>query len=85
MASGFGSPEGVQQEIEAVLQAGVTHARQQIQHQRDSERFCLECSTCIPEARRTAVKGVQYCISCQESRDTIFKREPRNCWHRSMR
>ena len=28
---------------------------------------------------------VIYCVGCQSMHDEIFKREPRNCWHRSMR
>lgn len=85
MASGFGSPEGVQDEIAAVVQAAVNHARVQINAGGISEEFCLECDEEIPEARRVALKGVQYCVQCQSKRDSIFKRPERNCWHRSMR
>ena len=31
----------------------------------ESRRFCLACGEAIPEARRLAVPGVQYCIQCQ--------------------
>lgn len=86
MASGFTDPENVHFEIQAVVQAAVHHARQQIGDSTAiSLKHCLECSSPIPERRRAAVKGVKYCITCQEDHDSIFKRDPRNCWHRSMK
>lgn len=85
MAVGFARDGAEQLEMEAVVQAAISHARTQINSGGESEEFCLECDNEIPEARRNALHGVQYCVECQSKRDSIFKREPRNCWHRSMR
>jgi RNA polymerase-binding transcription factor DksA len=30
---------------------------------------CAECGTEIPEARRAAIAGVRFCLSCQETHD----------------
>lgn len=85
MAVGFAKDGAEQLEMEAVVQAAIVHARKQIAVERESLEFCFDCEEEIPEARRRAIKGVMYCVCCQEMHDTIFKREPRNCWHRSMR
>lgn len=85
MAVGFAKDGAEQDEIAAVVQAAVVHARSQINEHRESFEFCYECDEPIPEARRLVVKGCMYCIKCQAMNDIIFKREPRNCWHRSMR
>lgn len=85
MAVGFAKDGAEQDEIAAVVQAAVIHARSQFNETRESFEFCFDCEEEIPEARRLAIKGVMYCVKCQEMNDEIFKREPRNCWHRSMR
>lgn len=85
MAVGFAKDGAEQDEIAAVVQAAVVHARSQFNEERESLYRCFECEERIPEARRQAIKGCLYCINCQEMNDEIFKREPRNCWHRSMR
>lgn len=85
MAVGFAKDGAEQDEIAAVVQAAVVHARSQFNTERESLYRCFECEEPIPEARRQAIKGVIYCIGCQEMNDEIFKRGPRNCWHRSMR
>lgn len=85
MAVGFAKDGAEQLEMEAVVQAAIVHARKQVAVERESSEYCFDCDEEIPEARRQAIKGVIYCIRCQEMNDEIFKREPRNCWHRSMR
>ncbi len=85
MAVGFAKDGAEQDEINAVIQAAVNHARKQINAQIESLIHCLDCGDKIPENRRRAVKGCKYCITCQEDHDSTFKRDPRNCWHRSMR
>lgn len=86
MAVGFAKDGAEQEEIQAVIQAAVSHARQQLGDSTTISRtHCLECSSPIPERRREVVKGVKYCIQCQADHDSIFKRDPRNCWHRSMK
>ena len=85
MAVGFAKDGAEQLEMEAVVQAAITHARAQVAVERESAKFCFDCDEKIPEARRQAIKGVIYCVGCQSMHDKVFKREPRNCWHRSMR
>lgn len=85
MAVGFAKDGAEQDEIAAVVQAAVVHARAQFNDTRESLHRCFDCEELIPEARRQAIKGVIYCVRCQEMYDETFKREPRNCWHRSMR
>ena len=47
----------------------IAEARRKLEEQakKPSARECEECGDSIPEARRTAVKGVQYCAPCQEA------------------
>ncbi|AIX12080.1 zinc finger protein [Citrobacter phage Moon] len=85
MAVGFAKDGAEQLEVEAVVQAAVVHARSQFNTTRESLYRCFDCEELIPESRRQAVKGCLYCVKCQEMHDETFKREPRNCWHRSMR
>lgn len=40
---------------------------------RESREDCLFCGDIIPEGRRIAVPGVQYCIEHQDSHDTSYK------------
>jgi phage/conjugal plasmid C-4 type zinc finger TraR family protein len=48
-------------------QQAISGIRQQLEKQRlkPSAEFCEECGEDIPQARRTAVPGVQLCIYCQ--------------------
>ena len=85
MASGWGKDGTEQLEVQAVLDAAVLHARAQINKGVPSLLFCLDCNTEIPAKRREALPGVKYCLTCQTEHDNIFKRQARNCWHRSMR
>lgn len=41
-------------------------ARAKNQNQRESAEYCIECGEKIPEARRRAIAGCQYCTQCQE-------------------
>lgn len=74
MASGFGPADGVQDTIAATLDNAVDHARSQLERSqsRPSRTHCLECGEQIPEARRKASPGCQYCIECQSSHDKRF-------------
>jgi phage/conjugal plasmid C-4 type zinc finger TraR family protein len=86
MAVGFAKDGAEQEEIQAVVQAAVRHARAQLHDSTAiSLEACLDCLTPIPEGRRKVVPGVKYCIDCQTEHDTMFTRDKRNCWHRSMR
>lgn len=68
MANGWAGDGAVQDQIDATVSDAVSHARSQL-HQGESAEFCEECGEPIPEARRNALPGVQYCVSCQEKRD----------------
>lgn len=86
MAVGYGREGGEQLEIQAVVEAAVSHARNQLGDSTAvSLTHCLDCSRAIPERRRELVKGCKYCVDCQGEHDSMFKRDPRNCWHRSMK
>lgn len=85
MAVGFAKDGAEQLEMQAVVDAAINHARSQFNDNRESLEFCDKCDEEIPLLRRQAIKGCQYCVNCQSAIDQIFKREPRNCWHRSMR
>lgn len=41
-------------------------ARQQLNYGTVSSTHCLECGDPIPEGRRQAVRGVKYCVECQD-------------------
>lgn len=44
-------------------------AKQKKQAEAPSREACIECEKAIPKARQEAVKGCQYCLSCQELAD----------------
>lgn len=86
MAVGFAKDGAEQLEILAAVEAAISHARKQLGDDTSlSLTHCLDCSKAIPERRREVVKGCKYCVDCQAEYDSTFKRDPRNCWHRSMR
>jgi len=51
----------------------VSELRSQLEKQRSqpSAEFCEECGEDIPEARRQAVPGVQFCIYCQTKMERV--------------
>lgn len=42
-----------------------------------SAEFCEECGDQIPEARRRAIQGVQYCVHCQEYAEKMSEKHAR--------
>ncbi|MBP2170524.1 phage/conjugal plasmid C-4 type zinc finger TraR family protein [Erwinia toletana] len=68
MASGWASDDAVQQQIDSTIDDAVQRARKQL-HAGASAEFCHECDEPIPEARRLALPGVQYCVKCQQLHD----------------
>lgn len=72
MAGGFTKDGAVQEQIDASVADEVTRARQQLP-QGESATHCDECDAPIPEARRTAMKGVRRCVSCQQEVDAHQK------------
>ena len=51
---------------ERYRQAALDQQAKQNYPQRPSASHCQECGEPIPEARRRAAQGCQYCIECQE-------------------
>jgi len=68
MANGWANEDAVQEQIDATLDDAVTKARSQL-HSGESSEFCDECGDVIPEARRQALPGVRFCITCQRELD----------------
>ena len=64
MAGGWAKDGAVQEQIDASVADAVRLARQQLP-QGESLSHCEECGDEIPEARRKAIPGVQYCVGCQ--------------------
>jgi len=68
MASGWAQDGAVQDQIDSTVNDAVDRARQALGHGESAE-FCHECGEPIPEARRKALQGVQYCVTCQAALD----------------
>ncbi|ASP49029.1 DksA/TraR family C4-type zinc finger protein [Cognaticolwellia beringensis] len=66
MAGGWAKDGAVQEQIDASVEDAVELARSHIKSG-DSAPFCEECGAIIPEARRVAVPGVQFCVTCQST------------------
>ncbi len=64
MASGWARDGAVQDQIDASVEEALEQVRNRL-NKGESAEFCVECDLPIPEVRRTAVPGVQHCISCQ--------------------
>lgn len=64
MAGGWARDGAVQDQIDASIEDAVKQARSSIQAGKSAE-FCKECDSAIPEARRVAIPGVQFCVNCQ--------------------
>jgi len=65
MAGGWSRDGAVQDQIDASVEDAVQLARSRLP-QGNSLSHCEECAQPIPKARREAVPGVRYCISCQQ-------------------
>lgn len=64
MAGGWARDGAVQDQIDASVEDAVNEARSNIQTGESAE-FCEECGEAVAEARRVAIPGVQYCVTCQ--------------------
>ncbi len=72
MAGGFAKDGAVQDQIDATIEDGIRHARDQMPKGK-SLTHCEECGGAIPEARRQAVPGVRHCVDCQAELDKHVK------------
>ena len=68
MAGGWVRDGAVQDQIDASIQDAVNLARSRLS-QGKSLTHCEECEILIPEARRQAILGVRFCVSCQAEHD----------------
>ncbi|AJQ96661.1 DksA/TraR family C4-type zinc finger protein [Gynuella sunshinyii] len=64
MAVGWAKDGAVQDQIDASVEDAVSLARSRL-HQGESLTHCEECDCEIPEARRKAMPGIRYCVTCQ--------------------
>jgi phage/conjugal plasmid C-4 type zinc finger TraR family protein len=72
MATGWAAEGAVQDQIDATVKDAVNRAKSQLP-QGPGLTHCAECGAEIPPARRAAIQGVRYCLSCQDAMD----RDPR--------
>ena len=68
MATGWARDGAVQDQIDASVEDAVKLARSRIP-KGESLLHCEECEEDIPEARRKAIPGVRFCVSCQSESD----------------
>lgn len=66
MAGGWAREGAVQEQIESTVNDAVERARIEMNSKGESSTHCEWCDKKIPEARRKAVKGVRFCIECQQ-------------------
>ena len=67
--SGYGGPDDHHGNIEAVVENYLDVVRAQLPDPtKESAEFCADdmCGDPIPEGRRKALPGVQYCVSCAD-------------------
>lgn len=70
MAGGWSKDGAVQDQIDASIEDAVSQARAALPVGESLEK-CEECAKPIPQARREAVPGVGYCVSCQSELDKV--------------
>jgi len=70
MAGGFAKDGAVQDQIDATIEDAIKRARSQLPSGQ-SNSYCDECGADIPAARRAAITGVRYCLTCQEKLDKL--------------
>ena len=69
MAGGWSRDGAVQEQIDASIEDAVKQARSLMPEGESSAR-CEECGETIPAARRQAVPGVRFCVTCQADHDS---------------
>jgi phage/conjugal plasmid C-4 type zinc finger TraR family protein len=68
MATGWAGDGAVQQQIDDSVADAIKRARAQLPSG-PSLSNCEECGEAIPDARRQAVPGVRFCVTCQAEVD----------------
>ena len=64
MAVGWTRDGAVQDQIDATVDSAVQLARSRLPKGKSLAR-CVRCNAAISDARRTAIPGVRYCVTCQ--------------------
>jgi phage/conjugal plasmid C-4 type zinc finger TraR family protein len=72
MAVGWARDGAVQDQIDATVASAVQLAKSRLPVG-ESLTHCQACEAPIPEARRQAVPGVRYCVSCQSALESKQK------------
>ncbi len=70
--SGMGGPDDDAEQAMIFVENHVELIRRQIPTG-ESLKLCLDCDQEIPEPRRKAQPGCQYCVECQERHDKLPK------------
>lgn len=68
MAGGWAKDGAIQDQIDASIEDAVARARSQLGTGEGASE-CEECGETIPSARRQALPGVRFCVTCQSERD----------------
>ncbi|MCL7940382.1 DksA/TraR family C4-type zinc finger protein [Halomonas sp. ATCH28] len=68
MAGGWSRDGAVQEQIDSTVEDALARSRRQLPGG-ESAQHCTECGEPIPQARREAIRGVRFCITCQAERD----------------
>jgi phage/conjugal plasmid C-4 type zinc finger TraR family protein len=68
MASGWAKDGAIQEQIDASIEDALHSVRNRLP-EGESLKFCAHCGREIPQARRTAMRGVRLCVDCQEEAD----------------
>ena len=68
MAIGWAGDGAVDSQIQDSINDEIARVRTNIE-EKESLEYCKECGEEIPKARREAIKGCEFCISCQNEVD----------------
>ncbi len=74
MAVGWANDDSVSQQIQNTIDDEISRVRSAATRG-ESALYCDECGELIPEARRIAIKGVRFCIQCQQSLEHLTQRQ----------
>lgn len=65
MAGGWAADGAEHEQIQATINDAIERAKRALPTG-ESLEFCEECDAPIPQSRRDAIKGVRYCVACQQ-------------------
>ena len=70
MAGGWTRDGAVSEQIEASIEDELARMKSRRHPRGESLSQCADCDDPIPEARRKAVAGVRFCVTCQQQADS---------------